>query len=206
MTAIARLRSCFIITIVQALVQLQQQPSPSFSSFLPSQQQNVNHSLRLSLLAILRLRQPVLAPQVVALVESLTALGSKEHMSEAVNFYGNLSDLPQPPSRSSNKRAPPDSPPRPSKAPKTESEPPKPSQSPQSPPVPTLPTPPPNANLLGQTEQLTIISLLALLPTDLVARLVFENMMAVPLPAGTVAPANDAEFLRVYILIYLSDY
>lgn len=203
LTAIARLRSAFIVTIVQALVQLHQQPSPSFSSFIPSQQQNVNHSLRLALLAILRLRQPTLAPQVVALVETLTALGSKEHMSEAVNFYGNLSDLPQPPSRSqSNKRAlPPDSPPRPSKVAKPEPEPAPRANQPQSPPQPTLPVPP-TTNTLGQTEQASIIGLLALLPTDLVVKLVFENMLVVPLPPGlTVGPNTVADFLRVQFII-----
>lgn len=159
-----------------------------------------------------------LAPFVVPLVESLSALGAKDAADEATKYYGDLKQLPQPPPNSLpspppnhnlnnsnnninvNKREPPDSPPHAERNKKPKVEPPPDSKSPPPVPSPSFSVPPAPEPIaqLPAAEQLQILSLLAGLPTDLIVKLVFEGMSAVPNPPpNTPIPSNIADLFRV---------
>lgn len=192
---IARQRTHLIAIITPALIQAQQQPLPSLSALTPSNQQNANHAIRMALVAIARLRSPVLVPWVVALRDSLVALGTpKDQIEEAIKSYGDLKELPQLSNR--NKR-PPDSPPQDTREKKQRTEdrpseaapattPPQPKSQPDSPP-PNKPLP--------QAEQLAILNLLNILPTQLVVDLIFENMS---LPIPNMPVSADSDIIKVW--------
>lgn len=149
----------------------------------------------MALVAIARLRSPVLVPWVVALRDSLVALGTpKDQIEEAIKSYGDLKELPQLSNR--NKR-PPDSPPQDTREKKQRTEdrpseaapattPPQPKSQPDSPP-PNKPLP--------QAEQLAILNLLNILPTQLVVDLIFENMS---LPIPNMPVSADSDIIKVW--------